>query len=204
MTLSIRRFCILAFLVLIVAFKPAMNFLLTASLRGSWSYKHKVVETTLSLGADANSEIGELSLLHYAVLTNDHVTLRLLLSNGANVDIRDKDQNTPLITMVNRFPEPYPLADIELFRFLIDKKADVNAQGRDGRTALHYAVQPWVSAEIVKLLLASGANVYAKDDVNQTPYDVAINSQNMEAIVLIEKCIASMPFRVGNSGATKH
>ncbi len=59
--------------------------------------------------------------------------VRLLLENGANPDVRDKNSGeTPLIRAVHR-----DLADF--LKLLLDNGANVNARDRSKYTALKYA-----------------------------------------------------------------
>jgi len=59
--------------------------------------------------------------------------VRCLLENGADVNARANRDFTPLMMAItnNR---------VNVAIFLIEHGADVNIQGKDGKTALHYAV----------------------------------------------------------------
>lgn len=98
--------------------------------------------------------------LHWSVTRRHADVARLLLTSGANVNARDKEQNTPLLAATNWVPgggEGQAPAEFEIVQLLIDKGADVNAKNRAGETALLHAVM-YIPTEATKLLLAKGAD----------------------------------------------
>jgi len=70
---------------------------------------------------------------------------------------------------------------------LLNCSAWVNCPGRDDRTALHVAVSAGGRAggEVIRLLLAAGASVKAKDVYSRTPLHVAARAADVEAIPLL-------------------
>ena len=96
-----------------------------------------------------------------AVLRRDLQLLRKVVERGANVDIRDRDQRTPLGQAVTD-------NNLEIVRFLVEHGADVNARDAEGWTTLHFAAQEH-HVEIASLLLERGAQVDAKDVFGSTP-----------------------------------
>jgi len=95
--------------------------------------------------------------LMQAVLYGDLNSVRFLLDNGADPNIRNDAGATALMWAVD---------DLEKTRLLLDHGAEVNARSDDSRTPLLIAAgQPGCNA-VVKLLLDRGANVAVKSPVN--------------------------------------
>lgn len=102
--------------------------------------------------------------------------IRVLLDSGADVNARDSNGNTPLITFAGTSdPELHDdliLVD-ELIKLLIHYGADINAKNDEGLTALHEATAG-ECYHITKTLLIYGADVNATDNRGYTPLHVAI------------------------------
>ena len=83
-----------------------------------------------------------------------------LIDNCADVNARDKDDNTPLhLALKNR--------EVEIIKLLIDKGADMNASNNDGYTPLILALK--FGSYYFNILLNSGADVNARDKDYNTP-----------------------------------
>lgn len=97
--------------------------------------------------------------LHEAVFTAHAEVAEFLLSKGADVNAREKNGATPLIlaAMGGKVEIDGQGGVVTL---LLAHKADINAKSANGMTALHVAALVG-HADIVKLLLAKGANVNA-------------------------------------------
>jgi ankyrin repeat protein len=91
--------------------------------------------------------------LMQAVLDRDTSSVRLLLDNGSDPNIRNEAGATALMWAVD---------DLEKTRLLLDRGADVNARSDDGRTPLLIAAGQFGCNSVVKLLLDRGANIAAK------------------------------------------
>jgi ankyrin repeat protein len=143
-----------------------------------------VVLLLLNRGAEVRVQSGK--LLGIAIMLNRPDLVQLLLERGA--DARTVDSLGPL------GPSERPIADMliahgarvpsfmlsracradvsrnELHRVgvLLDYGADVNSRGREGLTALHYAVRSG-KLPLIRLLLERGADVTARDPNGLTP-----------------------------------
>ena len=90
--------------------------------------------------------------LHNACLTSVPEFVRLLLDRGAIVNVAKLDDGlTPLHWACMDSD-----VDLEVVRLLLDRRADLNAQGSDGHTPLYFACRDGKS-EIASLLLDWGA-----------------------------------------------
>jgi len=172
----------------------------TALMAAAGAGQTKLAQAMIAAGADVNAvnKRGGTALM-YAATDGNPATLNALLSHGAAVNTRARngwtaltlasarghagivgkllaagaDANTsdiygwtPLMRAVyeDRF---------EVVRVLLgDKSLRLNAQDDRGETALHFAAARG-SLEIVKLLLAHGADARATDSSGRTPATVA-------------------------------
>jgi ankyrin repeat protein len=91
--------------------------------------------------------------LMQAALYGDADSVRLLLQQGADPNIRNEAGATALMWAVD---------NLEKTRLLIEGGADVNARSDDGRTPLLIAAGLFGNKEVVKLLLDRGADLAAK------------------------------------------
>ena len=144
------------------------------------------------------------SALHYVALSqNDHTNVaKFLITNGATINAKDKDENTPLhfaaksgntgivkllitngaiIDAQNKYGYTPLFETIKTSKYdshtdtaniLIENGADVNARKDDGYTPLHYAA--WASStDTVNILIDQGAKVDITDQWGQTALDIA-------------------------------
>ena len=100
---------------------------------------------------DAGAEVDfigywERTPLIKAIISNHTDVIRELVSRGANVNHRDRDNNTPLI-----FAAIYD-ADETNIQFLLDNGADVSLQSRNGRTAFDIAKREKRSQKVLDML----------------------------------------------------
>ncbi|KAK1522112.1 uncharacterized protein CCOS01_09824 [Colletotrichum costaricense] len=141
-----------------------------------------VIIDLVAMGFDKDSSnISGETPLHAAAVAGSSRALDCLLKLGALPDVADVDGKTPLI-MAAMHMNP------ELAASLLQHKVDVNHQGRNNETALHFAVQN-DQVELVKALLDAGANVNAQCSTErgfhgQTPLHYAAEG-NLEEIMSV-------------------
>jgi ankyrin repeat protein len=98
-----------------------------------------------------------------AIRNEDAQVARKLLDNGADVNARDAQGNTPLI-LASFYASP------ECVELLIEKGADVNAANKAGAKAL---IRAATSYEKTRLLVAAGAKVRVRTALGDTPLILA-------------------------------
>lgn len=110
----------------------------------------------VKLGADVDvrDDYSQRTFLHEACDRYRNMELvKTLIDNCADVNARDKDDNTPLhLALKTR--------KVELIKLLIDKGADMNASNNDGYTPLLLALK--FGLYYLNILLNSGADVNAR------------------------------------------
>ena len=94
--------------------------------------------------------------------------LRLLLDQGADIEVKYTDGWTPLHLAVRE-------GNVEMVRLLLDWGADFNAKNDNDRTPLHLSAL-WGFVDVVSLLLNRGADIEVKDIKGQTPLDITSRS----------------------------
>lgn len=114
------------------------------------------VNSLVQKGSDVNlkERRGGATPLMHAAAVGSLDAMRLLLDKGADVNARNAAGATALM---------WAATDLAKVRVLVDRGADVNVASSLGHTALELAAMSDGSAEIVRLLLAHGADPKAVD-----------------------------------------
>lgn len=137
-----------------------------------------VVSTLLAHGASVQ-EVDTLGYTPLMYATNAQIA-KMLVDKGANVNVRGKDNQTPLLKASSK-------GAAEVTRILLSKGADVNAKGRKGQTALIMSIDNGYS-EVAKVLLVHGADVNATDDQGRTALMCAASNKQPGILrMLLEK-----------------
>ena len=92
--------------------------------------------------------------------------IRVLISEGADVNARRTDGGTPLMIAAGNSSTP------EIVQLLLEKGAELEARDTDGWTPLMLAARFSSTPEIVQLLLEKGADVNARSTGGMTPLSV--------------------------------
>lgn len=128
---------------------------------------------------DGNLGEGSTPLMR-AARNADVAAMRLLLANGADPSIREKNGTTALMLAAGLghglgvFAKEYATepAMLEAVKILVAQHVDVNAADDKGETALHFAAL--ASDPVVRFLVESAADLYAKDKQGRTAMDMAM------------------------------
>ena len=103
--------------------------------------------------------------LFQASTIGDVAEIKSLVARGANVNLADEDDWTPLQLASQN-------GCVEAIKALIEAEANVNLADKDGWTTLHLASQSGHS-EVVKLLVEIGLDVNALNRYDRTPLHLA-------------------------------
>src|SRR5215510_2963318 len=119
------------------------------------------IKTFLDEGLSAKAEGPDgITPLMVAAETGSLDAMKMLIDRGADVNAKNTYGSTALM---------WSVTDPKKVRLLLDHGADVNVAARSGRTALIIASYANPSAEVVRILLAKGANVAVMDQRKVTP-----------------------------------
>ncbi|KAI3326879.1 hypothetical protein HD806DRAFT_374406 [Xylariaceae sp. AK1471] len=177
--------------------------LFSAAIKGH----DRVVEALLNGGADVNAKDkeGRSALLFLASekktkakWTTD--TLGLLHQHGADIEVRDQIERTPLLWAATN-------SNIELAGFLLENYANVAATNNRGRTALHLSVESNDKEhreDMVRLLLAYGADPGATSDGGWTPLHNAAQSGYTSVAALLLEAKANVNAELSNGMTPLH
>jgi len=141
-----------------------------------------VIDFAVKKGANPNEQANSgWRPIFNAVYKGKMKALAALIENGADLDSRDADENTPLILVLKT-----PGNNGEIAKYLIEKGADVNARDAMGFTPLMIAARSGKNAA-VKQLIEKGANASSKNKKGATAIDIASKANNTGAVELMKK-----------------
>lgn len=143
---------------------------------------HKeTVLTLLSLGANiASEDDNHNSPLHYAIINNYFALVKLIISN------------TPTDDGKETFGDPFSLhvacecGHVELVKFLLENKADVNAKNYQHTRPLHLAASIG-HLQIVEELIRHGAYVNLRELNGNTPLICAVRGNHITVVKQLVK-----------------
>jgi ankyrin repeat protein/N-acetylneuraminic acid mutarotase len=145
----------------------------------------ELVDALLANKADPNLGNGTRYPILNALNNEDPAARKLmvksLLDHGVQLEVRDTYGNTPLLLAASR-------NDPEALALLIDAHANVNAQDKNGRSALHLVANnrdPAVALECGKRLLRAGANPNLRDSDGNTPLLLAVDAKRSDLVELL-------------------
>ena len=131
-----------------------------------------VVQALLTKGADPNIKNNkEATALIIATYQGNLPIVQSLIAKRADVNTKDYVGDTPLIMAAHK-------GNLDIVRTLLAKGANINLKGgKEEMTALMEASQHGFTS-IARLLLATGADIFAEDVHGHTALDIAIENNH--------------------------
>ena len=143
-------------------------------------------DTALNKTLDTSDE-GSIDILDFEIAN-------FLIEQGADVNIKNKREYTPLIYLGmgegNFNNKSFQEYRIKLAEVLLEKGADINAKDYNGYTSLIWACSSYGSrfAEpYVKFLVEKGADVNIENDYGDTALDIAEHLKLRKIVSILKK-----------------
>jgi E3 ubiquitin-protein ligase mind-bomb len=132
-----------------------------------------------SADVNAQGENGD-TALHWAIRQENRTAVEELLKcKDVDVNLKNNDDRTALHSAC-----AWKNIPIDLFRVIIGKLADINAQEEDGWTALHDAIDNQSEIAVKELLKRDDVDVNLKDNNNVTALHYAAGWKNIPGNLL--------------------
>ena len=151
-----------------------------------WSLQAKepgVAQLLVDCGANVNAlDCDGRVVLHFIAASGDWDGVMWLIEHGADVDVKDSFNVTPLIACLGAVSRREDPRLEQIAKALIERGADVNATSdTDHWTPLFFAAQNG-QFYLAKYLISCGAKVNVKDLKNCTPLHLAVVGKSLELV----------------------
>jgi ankyrin repeat protein len=100
------------------------------------------------------------------------LTLQVLLKNNVNPNAQDKNGDTVLHQISTCHIASNKKDEWSILQLLMNKKADINIQNKQGNTPLHLAAKKRGCLELIKYLIEMGADLMAENNNSETAYQL--------------------------------
>ncbi|KAM9823687.1 GA-binding protein subunit beta-2a [Neosynchiropus ocellatus] len=137
------------------------------------------VRNLMANGAPFTTDWLGTSPLHLAAQHGHYSTADVLLRAGVSRDARTKVDRTPLHMAAAE-------GHTVIVEMLVRNGADINAKDMLKMTALHWAAQHGHHG-VVETLIKHGADVHALSKFDKTAFDIAVDIQNTELMLLLQE-----------------
>ena len=112
------------------------------------------------------------------------------INGGLDIHVRDEGGMTALHWVVDMGMVDESKEREEIFKFLIERGADIHAQDYAERSVLWVAVMAG-NIELIKILVEAGADVNQPDNSGVKPLHLAISDGHREAIRVLKRAGAT-------------
>gem|GEM_PF-844634 len=162
-------------------------------------FRQEWLEKLIAAGLDVNAvNIHGETPLHLAAADDNVEQVRILLEHGADVNIRDKTGNTPLITLSRNCSSNRGIEqELTIVRMLLDRGADINARNYFGATALIKLSELNMDRreDLIRLLIERGSAIDRFDGKFQTALHRAADMGTPKTVKMLLEAGASVDIR---------
>ena len=140
------------------------------------------VKSFLQLGVNVNGQgTHDKSLLHYAAEKGNFEFVKILLLNGANINVKDWFNH-------KKYPLHYAAENghFKVAEMLLANGAEVDAKSQFQTTPLHHAAK-YGHSEMAELLLENAADINAQSKFENTPLHLAAQQGYPEVVEVLLK-----------------
>ncbi|KXH34033.1 hypothetical protein CSIM01_02368 [Colletotrichum simmondsii] len=152
--------------------KDGWNILQYAAQYGDESLTIFLLDNDIEV--DLRDQEEGLTPLQWAIMHSNTSVAKLLLDNGANVNVTCKGKLTPLMQATRG-------GNKEAVWLLLGHKPTMDAQEEDGNTALHFAVRHGHKA-LVWILVEEGASLNIQEVKGRTPLHRAVANNDLPLV----------------------
>ncbi|XP_075871211.1 ankyrin repeat and death domain-containing protein 1A isoform X2 [Nelusetta ayraudi] len=140
----------------------------TALYRAAVNGQERCAMALLEAGCDPNILTFHCSALHPVSEIGDTPLVQLLLEHGANPDLRNQRQETPLHLAVKN-------SHIPVIHLLLAAGCDINVTDDRSQTPMHLAAE-LAKIDVVEMLLKAGLDLMIQDRQGKTALGVAVRA----------------------------
>ena len=156
--------------------------------------------------------------LHFASEMGSVENVRQLLINGANINLRNKEELLPLdiafgythsskhVQVIEELIKNYsdvPTNQNFYYAFQAISNTGVDSRFENGATVLHYSAM-YNHPALMSMFIKRGAYLEARDENNNTPIHTAVVSGNLEIVELLIRSGVDVDARNGSSSTPLH
>ena len=169
-----------------------------ALMQAAGAKQDSATKLLLEYGANVNfkRDTDSQTALHLAAESGNLVLTKILLNNGAEVNLRNRDDQTPLyLAVINEH--------IETIKLLIESGANIDIRDSKSETALDHAVY-CQNEEVMETLLRNGADIELKDSLGYSALHVEAVIGNRRSVKFLLKYDASVDARTASGETALH
>lgn len=159
--------------------------------------KPEIIKLLIEKGADVNLISHDSTPLGFASFNNCFECVKILLSNGANINGTDPMMKIPLMYALSNSHELFSNSNInevstkqkniyiEFIKYLIKNGSGLNHRDIYGWTSIYYAIEYGSPIQIIELLLINGSDVRNMSNIGNSVLQIACKRRSLDVIKVL-------------------